>query len=461
MSPQFLQITDVSENPVNPLTAYYTKSDGEEISIHFQGYAAPSIDVGSPVELPEPSFDHWKESPTENGDWGQVKRSGVIKMTPYSTGTRTSTSFVVSVPDCQLNPGQAARSWKVIEDGNSVQAYGPAPVQAYTEFNRNICYPANTSLYTLHRAPGTITDGAIAGLITDLKNRAVAESNQTWDVLTEIAELREVFQLADNILGDGTRALQKFFSGVPKKARGKTAKQLLNSSDAALRKVGSRWMQLRYAIMPLLYSFEDVKAMLDNIGSVYHTVRKSGVLEQDEIGEPDPGQTISLVEAVQDKVIVTVTVKARYSPSGIQSYLSDQLGLNPFVTAWELIPLSFVIDWFVNIGDWIQSNTRVNLATQKEACVAVRRTGTREVRVLADYTILSTAPEQWTIHPYTFYKQEVSVDGLTYQESWDTYDRDTFKPIVKFAFSPYLSWQRWVDGFVLSSKELRKILRRI
>lgn len=35
--------------------------------------------------------------------------------------------------------------------------------------------------------------------------------------------------------------------------------------------------------------------------------------------------------------------------------LANQLGLlNPAALAWEIVPFSFVADWFVNVGDWLQ-----------------------------------------------------------------------------------------------------------
>lgn len=37
-------------------------------------------------------------------------------------------------------------------------------------------------------------------------------------------------------------------------------------------------------------------------------------------------------------------------------YLANRLGLaNPAVIAWELVPYSFVVDWFVNVGDFLKS----------------------------------------------------------------------------------------------------------
>lgn len=33
----------------------------------------------------------------------------------------------------------------------------------------------------------------------------------------------------------------------------------------------------------------------------------------------------------------------------------SRIGVNPIVTAWELTKYSFVIDWFVDIGQWLQA----------------------------------------------------------------------------------------------------------
>lgn len=44
----------------------------------------------------------------------------------------------------------------------------------------------------------------------------------------------------------------------------------------------------------------------------------------------------------------------RFSPTGLNVY--GQLGLlNPLEVAWELVPLSFVADWFLPIGDFLSS----------------------------------------------------------------------------------------------------------
>jgi hypothetical protein len=39
-------------------------------------------------------------------------------------------------------------------------------------------------------------------------------------------------------------------------------------------------------------------------------------------------------------------------------YLASQLGfVNPAAIAWELVPFSFVVDWFVNVGEFLNNFT--------------------------------------------------------------------------------------------------------
>lgn len=53
---------------------------------------------------------------------------------------------------------------------------------------------------------------------------------------------------------------------------------------------------------------------------------------------------------------VRIQAKVRFDNPNLG--LATQLGLtNPAVVAWELVPFSFVVDWFVNVGDFLQSFT--------------------------------------------------------------------------------------------------------
>lgn len=49
-------------------------------------------------------------------------------------------------------------------------------------------------------------------------------------------------------------------------------------------------------------------------------------------------------------------------------YLADRLGLvNPATVAWELVPFSFVVDWFVNVNDFLSSFSELHGVTFDQA----------------------------------------------------------------------------------------------
>lgn len=53
-----------------------------------------------------------------------------------------------------------------------------------------------------------------------------------------------------------------------------------------------------------------------------------------------------------------VTIRAEVEISNPNLFLANQMGFtNPLVIAWELVPFSFVVDWFVNVGDVLSSFT--------------------------------------------------------------------------------------------------------
>jgi len=47
-----------------------------------------------------------------------------------------------------------------------------------------------------------------------------------------------------------------------------------------------------------------------------------------------------------------------YTISNPNMYLANRLGLvNPAAVLWEIVPFSFVVDWFVKVGDWLENYT--------------------------------------------------------------------------------------------------------
>ena len=239
--------------------------------------------------------------------------------------------------------------------------------------------------------------------------------------------------------------------------RKKKLKKLLSA-------IADEWLQLRYGIMPLILSVQDVLKLLDEKGDEFKTVRSRIVLDLDETADSDfLARANCFYETVRGKVIVGAVAKARFDTN--TSRLIDQVQVNLFATAWELIPLSFVVDWFLNIGNALTAWTSnvQSRAIQVKYCVAVRRNTSCVTMKRSSYT------DNYEHHvaPWGEYVNgkwyegrpavDVSKTQVILNEQpaktvlTDTYERTLFTPVdIELTFNPSLSELRIADAAALS-----------
>ena len=112
------------------------------------------------------------------------------------------------------------------------------------------------------------------------------------------------------------------------------------------------WLELRYGWRPLLadiYKLSEAIATRDVPRKVRIRVRKKHVL-------PIPLVTLAETEGsgfYAQQIIATL--------EEVQPSIPERLGLvNPAAVVWELIPLSFVVDWFAPIGNYIETRNTVS-----------------------------------------------------------------------------------------------------
>lgn len=113
----------------------------------------------------------------------------------------------------------------------------------------------------------------------------------------------------------------------------------------------SLWLSFRYEIMPLYYQSQDVLDVIANSTSEFMTSRDF-VVKAINIGIPSEWNLDQ--ENLVSQPRHSVMVKSKLSP---ENNIGKTLSVNPFTTAWELLTLSFVVDWFVNFGDVIAGFT--------------------------------------------------------------------------------------------------------
>ena len=133
-------------------------------------------------------------------------------------------------------------------------------------------------------------------------------------------------------------------------------------------------------------------------------------------------------------------IKRKYDPQDILDSLWSLLKVNPFSTAWELVPLSFVVDWFVNIGDYITALTSHSPHAQQVATLSYKFEGNAT------------------------YKEENT--GCAVDFVFECYQRIVIDPddVVALQTRFDMNWKRQLDALALSwgpiSERIKKTLNK-
>jgi len=119
--------------------------------------------------------------------------------------------------------------------------------------------------------------------------------------------------------------------------------------------ISNRWLELQYGWKPLLM---DLHGAVEELQSALQRPRtrriKVRVSESDE-REVQSGYIPHLQRYGKIKAYAKTTAKVTAYLQQ-ESLAASRLGFtNPVNLAWELLPYSFVIDWFIPIGDWLNS----------------------------------------------------------------------------------------------------------
>lgn len=276
--------------------------------------------------------------------------------------------------------------------------------------------------------------------------KAMAKAKEPdFDILTFIGELPETGRLLAKRWGDLANLAKK----IARKARGietrvARRKKRPYSGMQALKLFNDLWLEARYGWRPMLYDIESIcKLLKEKSKEALQSKRATLVVD---IGQEDEVFTDNVTSAFTTTFTRTGTCTHR----AVVYYKGEMsaIGANPVLAGWELTRLSFVVDWFINVGAWIQAISPRFGYIELGVCTST----------VVDYSdILHEVASEGAGHLWS-----VDMTPLTKVTNVKTYTRAPYSGIPFPSIQVNLNPAKIIDLIALamnSQKDIAKILR--
>jgi hypothetical protein len=156
------------------------------------------------------------------------------------------------------------------------------------------------------------------------------------------------------------RAVRKGNFGDAAQALGLMSKRHKNSKLGrlpTLKQVGDNWLELQYGWKPLLsdvYGAAELLASRDAVEPQRYRVTVTGKASESSRGIYNP--EVGIYAKGNFETSTSVICRLDYSLVNPTLAAASGTGItNPVNLAWELVPWSFVVDWFLPVGNYLQS----------------------------------------------------------------------------------------------------------
>lgn len=234
-----------------------------------------------------------------------------------------------------------------------IQSFGKSPPGLWWPIDHRYgmtadIYPQPSIPYAVEQRMHGRLQGKILSNQFDL-GQTLGELPETIKFVTQ--KVRQVLDIYNAVRrGNFARALRLVGSPSDKRAVKNFTKAV------AARKGGSAWLELQYGWKPLLQDIYNVVDILSEGMKKPVAQVKTTVIDED-FKAPLAFPYLPTVKA-EGEFIRGITGVVRFGVSDPLLYDLNRLGLlNPAALVWELFPLSFVIDWFLHIGNFLKSFT--------------------------------------------------------------------------------------------------------
>jgi len=209
----------------------------------------------------------------------------------------------------------------------------------------------DASMYGLPAFPQSIEDSAV--------NRAILKMRgQKVDLGVAFAERRETAKLLNDVCGNIAGTVQRFKSSRPKDWL-KVIRSAASHGEGY--DVPGAWLELQYGWKPLMSDVQSACQALDKANSGRPVIASAVTMGSQPIRDrwfktAGVDGSVGWNNQVTGSHKVKVRLDFRLDNPLLATF--SQLGLtNPAVIVWERVPYSFVVDWFLPVGDYLDAWT--------------------------------------------------------------------------------------------------------
>jgi hypothetical protein len=180
--------------------------------------------------------------------------------------------------------------------------------------------------------------------------------NQQFNAGVAIAEAGETAKLFTTSVRRIASAVQSFRTSRPRDFSQAVANEGKRNRDGSWKRVPDSWLELQYGWNPLM---ADINGAVNELSQ---TVRRNDpvivVKSKKSFSTTLPFGFTALNCTVYQDIATSVDAKVKLVYKLNNWILAEisRLGLsNPLEIVWERVPYSFVIDWFLPVGNWLSA----------------------------------------------------------------------------------------------------------
>lgn len=267
---------------------------------------------------------------------------------------------------------------------------------------------------------------AILGAVV---NGAVAESRTAaWDGLTFLAELTETKALFRTSVLRLVRFREQLRTGPSRREL-----ESLKDPRKYFEKFSELWLEARYGWLPVYY---DMMSALKALNTHRKNTISIGRKRQLDAGS----QTITYSGSGGMTHVETLEWSVTYRGWAASEFADDgRVSYDPLVTAYEIATLSFVLDWVIDVGTWLEAISPFQPGKTLGSCGSYQFDISRQRN--SSGSNYSDATSNWTV---------VAPPTLSGSQSIRSYSRFPMATTLP-GWNPRITLPRQIDALALAS----------